>query len=112
MFTMFNTNGADERLKRALADQEAEDKELQTILTSADIPQAKINTIIASNLCRIRVAQVYQNHNSTLVAERLRLLNINLLVVMSLVLAHLLWGQQLTAQAIIAEIAKILFGVR
>jgi hypothetical protein len=106
--SLFDDQDDAELLRRELAQQEAEDAELRSILTDKDIPQAKINTIIASAMCRIRIAQVYQNHNSTLMAERIRKLNINMFVVMVLLAANILFGQQLSLQAIISEITKFL----
>jgi hypothetical protein len=106
--SLFDDQDDAELLRRELAQQEAEDAELRSILTNKDIPQAEINSIIASAMCRIRIAQVYQNHNSTLIAKRIRRLNINMFVVTVLLVANILLGQQLSLQAIVSEIAKFL----
>jgi hypothetical protein len=98
----------DERLRLALEEQDAEDLELKSVLCDGGITPQKKDEIIAGCMMRIRRAQIRQNHNSTLLADRQKILAFGQVATLGTVLAHMLWGQQLTAQAIITELAKLL----
>jgi hypothetical protein len=97
------TNGAE--LRRALETQDEEAAELREILCGG-MSQDKINSIIATRIIRICKAQVYQNHNTTVMASRMThitvLCAINLIVLILVAL-----GQPLNAQTIMGFISAL-----